>query len=430
VDYPTPRGSRIYRQGSSRRGDAEEYRMNRQHSSHSVEDMYEEPYPRVDGPVPVVQRENSFSRIHNAFADPVRNSHAPTELRYTVTDAPTPTEVHAPYNLGQQPVIINNTGVESVIPDVGQVPHPAMGIPPPGVTQSHSYRPDAFRAQNPESYPTQLSASDVSRSPHYQSSSHRVRQKRAEQYQDYDRHGRDNYDYTRSRTNMDDYSDEEDYPPCVVVVERGRNGKKDTYYVVPGGQPAIFEDQHGNELTRVGDFSGRYRPRPQRPVIIEDEQGREIYRTGFDQDDRNGPSDGGLYSPSRGRQDGGIRSRNRAVDPSYRTSPHDRAYRDVGGDHYDNDRYGMRSRDIDRRNQSSSPNVVYIDPYKSNQSNASYRRNASRTSGRSSNRDPHRQGSYDSSSRIVHIDHRGRELETQSVSGSSSHSHRSYDHAR
>ncbi|KAI0758280.1 hypothetical protein BC629DRAFT_1726671 [Irpex lacteus] len=74
-------------------------------------------------------------------------------------------------------------------------------------------------------------------------------------------------------------SDDQEYPPCVVVVERGRHGKKDTYYVIPGGAPVIFEDAKGNE---VGDFTGRYRPRRQRPVIIEDSHGREIGRLGFD----------------------------------------------------------------------------------------------------------------------------------------------------
>ena len=93
--------------------------------------------------------------------------------------------------------------------------------------------------------------------------------------------------------------DDAEYPPCVVVVERGRNGKPDTYYVIPGGAPVIFEDQHGKELTRsvknnntittcetgtdwgpyrVGDFTGRYHPKKQRPVIIEDEHGREVGR--------------------------------------------------------------------------------------------------------------------------------------------------------
>ena len=42
----------------------------------------------------------------------------------------------------------------------------------------------------------------------------------------------------------------EKYPPVVVVVEHGKNGKKDTYYIIPGGAPVIFEDEDGNELTR------------------------------------------------------------------------------------------------------------------------------------------------------------------------------------
>ena len=36
----------------------------------------------------------------------------------------------------------------------------------------------------------------------------------------------------------------------VVVVEHGKNGKKDKYYIIPGGAPVIFEDEDGNELTR------------------------------------------------------------------------------------------------------------------------------------------------------------------------------------
>ena len=45
-------------------------------------------------------------------------------------------------------------------------------------------------------------------------------------------------------------TDEYDHPPCVVVIERGRHGKKDTYYVIPEGAPVIFKDSKGNELTR------------------------------------------------------------------------------------------------------------------------------------------------------------------------------------
>lgn len=36
----------------------------------------------------------------------------------------------------------------------------------------------------------------------------------------------------------------------VVVVEHGKHGKKDKYYIIPGGAPVIFEDEDGNELTR------------------------------------------------------------------------------------------------------------------------------------------------------------------------------------
>lgn len=42
----------------------------------------------------------------------------------------------------------------------------------------------------------------------------------------------------------------EEEPPVVVVVEHGKNGKKDKYYIIPGGAPVIFEDEDGNELTR------------------------------------------------------------------------------------------------------------------------------------------------------------------------------------
>ena len=83
----------------------------------------------------------------------------------------------------------------------------------------------------------------------------------------------------------------------MVVVEHGKNGKKDKYYIIPAGAPVIFEDENGNELTRyvypffsktavnlnfhrrVGDFSGRYKPpRRLRPVIVQDQYGREICR--------------------------------------------------------------------------------------------------------------------------------------------------------
>lgn len=55
----------------------------------------------------------------------------------------------------------------------------------------------------------------------------------------------------------------------------------DTYYIVPAGTNVIFQDEDGNEITRVGDFSGKRsrRPRRESPLIVQDEYGREIYRT-------------------------------------------------------------------------------------------------------------------------------------------------------
>lgn len=43
---------------------------------------------------------------------------------------------------------------------------------------------------------------------------------------------------------------EDGYPPVTVVVQRGEYGEKDTYYIIPGGAPVIFEDDDGNEITR------------------------------------------------------------------------------------------------------------------------------------------------------------------------------------
>ena len=48
----------------------------------------------------------------------------------------------------------------------------------------------------------------------------------------------------------------EEEPPVVVVVEHGKNGKKDKYYIIPGGAPVIFEDENGQELTRYVPMRG------------------------------------------------------------------------------------------------------------------------------------------------------------------------------
>ncbi len=45
----------------------------------------------------------------------------------------------------------------------------------------------------------------------------------------------------------------------MVVVEHGKNGKKDKYYIIPGGAPVIFEDEDGNELTRYVELKSNPR---------------------------------------------------------------------------------------------------------------------------------------------------------------------------
>lgn len=46
---------------------------------------------------------------------------------------------------------------------------------------------------------------------------------------------------------------------------------------MPRFVPALLSLDWGVSRS-VGDFSGNYRPRPQRPVIVQDEYGRELCR--------------------------------------------------------------------------------------------------------------------------------------------------------
>lgn len=48
------------------------------------------------------------------------------------------------------------------------------------------------------------------------------------------------------------------------------------YYIIPGGASVIFQDEYGNEVARVGDFSGRPAPRSA-PFVVQDSHGRELY---------------------------------------------------------------------------------------------------------------------------------------------------------
>ncbi|KAJ7638735.1 hypothetical protein FB45DRAFT_410802 [Roridomyces roridus] len=55
-----------------------------------------------------------------------------------------------------------------------------------------------------------------------------------------------------------------------------RRTESGTYYIVPAGANIVFQDAAGNEITRVGDFSGR-RHRVS-PIVVQDEHGRESYQ--------------------------------------------------------------------------------------------------------------------------------------------------------
>ncbi|TCD71283.1 hypothetical protein EIP91_011054 [Steccherinum ochraceum] len=233
VDYPSRAasyaGPTAYSSRSGRHPVDSGYPEEHISSDAYVDEHYDPDRSTIGGPVPIVQRENSLTRMRDMFTDHGRASHAVTELplpgntnRYTVSDLQSPMEVHHTHPSRHQPVIINNT------------------------TTGRSIRPDMEHAQV---------------------LSERARGKRPE------------YRRGSSQESINSDSYENEYPPCVVVVERGRHGKPDTYYVIPGGAPVIFEDETGRELTRVGDFSGKYRPRPpKRPVVIQDEYGREVYR--------------------------------------------------------------------------------------------------------------------------------------------------------
>ncbi|KAJ7781329.1 hypothetical protein B0H16DRAFT_616267 [Mycena metata] len=62
-----------------------------------------------------------------------------------------------------------------------------------------------------------------------------------------------------------------------AVSPESRRNSEPIVYIVPGGMNVVFQDEDGNEITRVGDFTGRQRATS--PIIVQDEYGRELYRT-------------------------------------------------------------------------------------------------------------------------------------------------------
>ncbi|TFK55780.1 hypothetical protein OE88DRAFT_658910 [Heliocybe sulcata] len=132
--------------------------------------------------------------------------------------------------------------------------------------------------------------------------------------------------------------------PLIHTVSRRRHAE--TYYIIPSNRPVIFKDEHGKEITRVGDFSGRKRSRRKHPLIIQDEFGRELYRTGDMHDDHYGKSFGHDYQRHHERFDGS--------DHSSRTSAYS------PGPPEDADSYGLPIKLIDQWGRPISPRVETV----------------------------------------------------------------------
>lgn len=211
---------------------------------------------RSDSPIPIVQRESSLTRLQHAFADHGTydpTSQAASTVRGPATPRYIPREMDGPVEMGMHnprhdPVMVNNIPDQGIEPDVLHAPQYDRNrerTPAPYAhverartphvdrnpsSRNHGYERPARSRREMDVYPMVrsfmepaycLTAADV------------MIYKKPTPMRDDEWHG----------------SSQDEYPPVVVVVEHGRNGK-DTYYVIPGGAPVIFEDEDGNELTR------------------------------------------------------------------------------------------------------------------------------------------------------------------------------------
>ncbi|KAI0352695.1 hypothetical protein OH77DRAFT_751333 [Trametes cingulata] len=324
-----------------------------------------------DNAIPLVQRESSLTRIQQAFAD--NGTYAPA-----LSAAPS-----ASHGLGHGAPFYAPQPIPAMSPHHHQQMHephlsavhdmhqPAMVMN--NAASIHGVRPDIVHHST--SYPSHDR-------PHRRHREHRERERSAppRSYRD-----RDHPAYWEQPL------EPSEEPPVVVVVEHGKNGKKDKYYIIPGGAPVIFEDEDGNELTRVGDFSGRYKPpRRPRPVIVQDQFGREICRAGFSNDDHIsvGSRSNGNYSPRNGessRSDHRGRSTHRSRDQrcvstdftmldsagkrsrgdSTRHAGSSHSSRAFAQDSYHHDPHYQPSRPRAGTHSSrDGPEVYYIDPHK------------------------------------------------------------------
>ncbi|CCM05646.1 uncharacterized protein FIBRA_07876 [Fibroporia radiculosa] len=294
---------------------------------------------RAHSPVPIVQRESSLSRLQEAFAD--HGTYSPATLESSTPQPHRATPRQMPQARPVQLSTIHEARHEPRL--VSSSTTPLEGIRPDVMRTSTRRRPSRHvrpTFMEPEEVEVQYVESEAP----------------AVQWGHQTAHP-------------------EEYPSVVVVVQRGRHGEKDTYYIIPGGAPVIFEDDNGNEITRVGDFSGNYIPQPTRPVIVQDEYGRELCRAGFDD---NGVFGGSHSSNYYGGQRSRHRSRPRRDDRydserggSYRSH----RYQNYGYDNYDEREYGRRDYH-DPYEDDGSPQVVFVDP--SNSSSSGSHRSTSR----------------------------------------------------
>ncbi|KAJ3559843.1 hypothetical protein NM688_g92 [Phlebia brevispora] len=154
-------------------------------------------YYTRDNAVPIVQRESSLTRLQEVFSDHAASVGPRPVTEVTLPQQGTPranpvdiqqppppapaAELRTVYAAQQQPVLVQNSTIDSSEADI--------------------------RIQRPQTY----GARDKPRAP-----------------------SRSRSEMRREPSTGARSMDEEEFPPCVVVVERGRHGKPDTYYVIPG----------------------------------------------------------------------------------------------------------------------------------------------------------------------------------------------------
>ncbi|CDO74076.1 hypothetical protein BN946_scf185043.g126 [Trametes cinnabarina] len=220
-----------------------------------------------DNTVPLVQRESSLTRLQHAFAD--HGAYAPTM-------SAAPSQSHGAF-YAPQPMPAGQPHLSAV----NDMHEPPVVVNTPVPVPLQGMRPDISHRDHPAYWDRPL--------------------------------------------------DPAEEPPVVVVVEHGKHGKKDKYYIIPGGAPVIFEDENGNELTRAGFSNDDYvsvgsddRSHRTSRSGRSDHRGRSSHRSHDDRHAQDSYHNDPNYVPSRSRA--GTRSSREDpeiyyVDPQHARSP-------------------------------------------------------------------------------------------------------------